>query len=84
MPMVSTSKPDAILPVVFRDVTPSTSAVGKISPWLRATHQVLWPRSISMAEKTVCLGWLLYSAPEYNREAISQAIYKVTGVPVAL
>jgi len=56
----------------------------QICPWLHATHQGLWPHPIAMAEKTVCLGWLLYSAPEYNREAISQAIYKATGVTVAL
>jgi len=63
---------------------PAHQLLEKISPWLCATCQGLWPRSMSTAEKTVCLGWLLYSAPEYNREAISQAIYKVTGVPVAL
>jgi len=38
----------------------------QIGPWLHVSHQGLWPRQIPRAEQTKCLGWLLYSAPEYN------------------
>jgi len=63
---------------------PATQLLKPIEPWLRVSHQGIWPRQIPRAERTKCLGWLLYSAPEYNREAIRQAILKDTGVQVAL
>jgi len=37
-----------------------------------------------MAENTVCLGWLLFSGPEYDLVAMRQSLQETTGVQVAL
>jgi len=58
--------------------------VHKMGPWLQTTKQGMWPRQLPLAEETICLGWLLYSAPEYNLSALSQQIKKDTGGDVAL
>jgi len=44
----------------------------------------MWPRQIPLAERTKCLGWLLFLAPEYNLEELCHAIRQTTGVEVAL
>jgi len=44
----------------------------------------MWPRQLTLTEQTKCLGWLLYSAPEYNLEELRQQIIGATGVEVAL
>ena len=36
------------------------------------------------AEDTICLGWLLNSSLEYNREALRHAIWQLVGIEVAL
>jgi len=64
-------------------VTP-VSLTQKLEPWLRSTKQGLWPRQLPLVETTVCLGWLLFSAPEYNLEELWWTIQLVTGVNVAL
>jgi len=58
--------------------------VNKMGPWLQITKQGMWPRQLPLAEETICLGWLLYSAPEYDLLALSQRIKKDTGGNVAL
>ncbi len=55
-----------------------------MGPWLQITKQGMWPRQLPLAEETICLGWLLYSAPEYNLSALSQQIKKDTGGDVVL
>ncbi len=58
--------------------------VNKMGPWLRATKQGLWPRQLGLTEQTKCIGWLLYSAPEYHLGALRQQIQQETGIEVAL
>jgi len=58
--------------------------VNKMGPWLRDTKQGLWPRQLPLTEQTKCLGWLLYSAPEYHLSALRQQIKQATGTEVAL
>ncbi len=50
-----------------------------MGPWLQITKQGMWPCQLPLAEETICPGWLLYSAPEYNLLALSQQIKKDTG-----
>jgi len=50
-------------------ITPA-SLVQRLDPWLRTTKQGLWPRQLPLVETTVCLGWLLFSAPKYNLEEL--------------
>jgi len=38
----------------------------QLGPWLHTTQQGLWPWQLSLVEQTICLGWLLFWAPEYN------------------
>jgi len=65
------------------EVKPS-SLVTQLSPWLRETKQGMWIRQLPHAEQTICLGWLLFSAPEYNTNDIQQAIKDMSGEDVAL
>jgi len=64
-------------------ITPA-SLVQQLDPWLRTTKQGLWPRQLPLVKTTVCLGWLLFSGPEYNLEELRRAILSATGVKVAL
>jgi len=64
-------------------VAPALS-VDSLGTWLRETKQGMWPRQLTLTEQTKCLGWLLYSAPEYNLEELRQQIIGATGVEVAL
>ncbi len=63
---------------------PPAQLVAQLGPWLRTTQQGMWPRQLPLAERTKCLGWLLFSAPEYNLEELRHAIHQMTGVEVAL
>ncbi len=52
--------------------------------WLKSTEQGMWRMDLQDAEDTICAGWLLFSADEYDREALSHEIWNLTGVRVAL
>jgi len=39
------------------------SIVGQMGPWLRETHQGIWPRQLSLADQIECLGWQPLPAP---------------------
>jgi len=54
----------------------------EMGPWLTETKQGMWQRQIPLAEITICLGWLLFSTPEYNIRALQRKIQQVTGVEV--
>ncbi len=41
-------------------------------------------RQLPLAEQTVCLGWLLFSAPEYDRRELQRIIKETSGEDVAL
>jgi len=58
--------------------------VDTLGIWLRETKQGMWPWQLVLMEQMKCLGWLLYSAPEYNLEELQQQIRVATGVEVAL
>jgi len=47
-------------------------------------EQGMWVSPLQMAEDTTCLGWLLYSADEYNQEELQKEIWSFVGVNVAL
>jgi len=70
--------------VLLGSSVPPASLVKELDPWLRCTKHGLWPRQLPLVEQTVCLGWLLFSAPEYNLEELRRAIWTATGVKVAL
>ncbi len=47
-----------------------TKIMENISWWLQFTEQGMWISPLQTAEDTTCLGWLLYSADEYDREEL--------------
>jgi len=55
-----------------------------MGPWLQATKQGMWLRQLPLVEQPLCIGWLLYSAPEYNLGDLCWQIKQITGVEVAL
>jgi len=61
-----------------------TKIMENISWWLQFTEQGMWVSPLQMAEDNTCLGWLLYSADEYDREALCNDIWAFVGVKVAL
>jgi len=58
--------------------------ITKMGPWLQATKQGMWLRQLPLVEQPLCIGWLLYSAPEYNLGDLCWQIKQITGVEVAL
>jgi len=58
--------------------------VRKMGPWLRATKQGMWPSQLPQVEQTKCIGWLLYSVPEYNMSNLQKQIKQVTGINIVL
>jgi len=52
--------------------------------WVKSTSQGMWMTDLQSAEETTCAGWLLFSAGDYDQEALSQAIWEFTGVQVAI
>jgi len=52
--------------------------------WLKSMEQGMWRMDLQDTEDTLCTGWLLFSANEYDREALSREIWNLTGVRVAL
>jgi len=47
-----------------------TKIMENISWWLQFMEQGMWVSPLQMAEDTTCLGWLLYSADEYDQEEL--------------
>jgi len=44
----------------------------------------MWPSQLQEAEEMTCLGWLLFSMDEMDKEALCNEIWQMTGVQVAL
>jgi len=44
----------------------------------------MWLTDLQSAEETTCAGWLLFSAGNYNKEALMQEIWNFTGVQVTI
>jgi len=61
-----------------------TKFMEKISWWLQFMEQGMWVSPLQLAEDNTCLGWLLYSADEYDQEALCNEIWAFVGVKVAL
>jgi len=59
-----------------------TTVVDNISWWLQSTKQGMWPSHLQDAEDTTCLGWLLFSTNEIDKEALRKEIWQMTGVQV--
>jgi len=38
--------------------------------WLKTMEQGMWKAPLQFAENTVCIGWLLYLAEEYDQESL--------------
>jgi len=63
---------------------PPHKLVQELCPWLWETKQGFWPWQLPLVEQTTCLGWLCFSAPEYNLADLHQSILQWTGVHVVL
>jgi len=69
--------------MVGMEAEPPT-VVKDISWWLQSTKQGMWPSQLQVAKDTACLGWLLFSTDELDKEALHKEIWQMTGVQVAL
>jgi len=58
--------------------------INQMGPWLHNNGQGMWQWQLNKAEQTVCIGWLLYLAPEYDRTELRLLLRRVTGADVAL
>jgi len=47
-------------------------------------EQGMWQMDLQDVEDMLCMGWLLFSADKYDREALSHEIWNLTSVQVAL
>jgi len=65
-------------------MAPPASIMANIGWWFKSTDQGMWPMDLQDVEETVCLGWLLYSADEFDRAALCYEIWQFSGVLVAL
>jgi len=54
-----------------------SAIVENIGWWFKSTDQGMWPMTLQNAEETTCLGWLLYSANEFDRETLCQEIWQL-------
>jgi len=63
---------------------PPASIMANIGWWFKSTNQGMWQMDLQDAEETVCLGWLLYLADEFDRAALCREIWQFLGVSVAL
>jgi len=52
--------------------------------WLKSTYQGMWLMDLQLAKETMCTGWLLFSAGDYDREELSHKIWDFTRVQVAI
>jgi len=52
--------------------------------WLRSTKQGMWKAQLQQAEETTGLGWLLFLADEFDKEALKVQIWETTGVHMVL
>jgi len=60
------------------------TVVEDIGWWLRSTLQGIWLAQLQDAEETTCLGWLLFSMDEMDKEALRKEIWQMTGGQVVL
>jgi len=60
--------------IFFGFFEPPSKSFANIGWWLKATDQGMWERPLQTAEESVCLGWLLYLANKYAKEALCREI----------
>jgi len=51
---------------------------------LQSMEQGIWKAQLQQTEETTRLGWLLFSADEFNKDMLKSQIWETTGVQVAL
>jgi len=72
-------------PQIFFGFMDKPSAVMEnIGWWFKSTSQGMWQMTLQKAEGMTCMGWLLYSADEFDREALCREIWQFTGVLISL
>jgi len=52
--------------------------------WLKSTSQGMWLTDLQSAKDSICVGWLLFLAGDYDCDALTQEIWIFTGVQVAV
>jgi len=70
--------------IFFGFSEPPSKIFANIGWWLKATDQGMWERPLQAAEESICLGWLLYSVDEYDKDALCREIWQFTGVTVSV
>jgi len=70
--------------VFFGFMDPPDRIMENIGWWLCSTEQGIWKAPLQQAKDTTGLGWLLFSADEFDKEALKAQIWETTGVHIAL
>jgi len=68
----------------LRSSVSPTQLADKLEPWLQLTGQGMRVCQLPLVEQTKCIGWLLYSAPEYDLKGLHRQIRQDTGIAVEL
>jgi len=70
--------------VFFGFMEPPDKIMENIGWWLCSMEQGMWKARLQQAKETTGLGWLLFSADEFDKEALKVRIWEITGVHIAL
>ncbi len=70
--------------IFFRFMEPLDKIMENIGWWLRSMEQGMWKAQLQQAEETAGLGWLLFLADEFDKDALKSQIWETTGVHVVL
>jgi len=83
MPIHQTGR--LIYPQIFLGfMEPLDKIMENIGWLLRSTEQGMWKAQLQQAEETSGLGWLLFLADEFDKEALKSQIWETMGVHVVL
>jgi len=81
---LQTTRGDYHIQVLMGSQEDLATIMQTIGWWLKSTFQGMWLMDLQSSKETTCAGWLLFSAGNYNREALSYKIWEFTGVQVAI
>jgi len=79
---LQTTRGDIHIQVLMGSAEDLSMIMQTIGWWLKSTSQGMWMTDLQAAEDTICAGWLLFWAGDYDREALTQEIWNFTRVQV--
>ncbi len=70
--------------IFFGFMDPLDKIMENIGWWLCSMEQGIWKAQLQQAKETTGLGWLLFSADKFDKDALKAQIGETTGVHVTL